>query len=163
MKRVLLLLADRQHTRLQTQQQAGLDVSAATLSLDPAQSQVLKRLLSTPGQLRLMPSNVAQFSALLPGNLKALFPSEHLLLRSVANNGRVVMLVVADQGGQPLNDVCLQAFGKTVQCIERALGFAHLVDSRAHSALLVARLRLSATQIFTASSPSSSVSGACGS
>ena len=83
---------------------------------------MLKRLLSAPGQLRLTPSNVAQFSALLPGNLKALFPSEHLLLRSVANNGRVVMLVVADQGGQPLNDVCLQAFGKTVQCIERALG-----------------------------------------
>ncbi len=121
LKRVLLLLADRQHTRLQTQQQVGLDASAATLSLDPAQSQVLKRLLSTPGQLRLTPGNVAQFSALLPGNLKALFPSEHLLLRSVANNGRVVMLVVADQDGQPLNDVCLQAFGKTVQCIERAL------------------------------------------
>jgi hypothetical protein len=82
----------------------------------------LKRLLSAPGQLRLSPSNVAQFSALLPGNLKALFPSEHLLLRSLASNGRVVMLVVADQGGQPLNDVSLQAVGKTAQCIERALG-----------------------------------------
>lgn len=122
MRRVLLLLADRQHTRLQTQQHAGLDASAMSLSLDPAQSQVLKRLLSTPGQLRLTPGNQAQFSALLPGNLKALFPSEHLLLRSVANNGRVVLLVVADQGGQPLNDVSLQAFAKTVQCIERALG-----------------------------------------
>ena len=69
-----------------------------------------------------MVTNVAKFSALLPGNLKALFPSEHLLLRSLASNGRVVMLLVADQGGQPLNEVCLQAFGKTVQCIERALG-----------------------------------------
>ena len=122
LKRVLLMLADRHHTRLQTQQQAGLDASAASLSLDPTQSQVLKRLLSEPGQLRMTPSNIAQFSALLPGNLKALFPSEHLLLRSLASNGRVVMLVVADQGGQPLNDVSLQAFGKTVQCIERALG-----------------------------------------
>ncbi|MGP9824384.1 HDOD domain-containing protein [Ectopseudomonas khazarica] len=122
LKRVLVLLADRQHSRLQTQQQAGLDASAATLSLDPAQSQVLRRLLSEPGQLRLTPANVAKFSALLPGNLKALFPSEHLLLRSLASNGRVVMLLVADQGGQPLNEVCLQAFGKTVQCIERALG-----------------------------------------
>jgi hypothetical protein len=82
---------------------------------------VLKRLLAEPGQLRITPSNMAQFSALLPGNLKALFPSEHLLLRSVASNGRVVMLVVADQGGQPLNDVSLQAFTKTVQCVERAL------------------------------------------
>lgn len=121
LKRVLLLLADRQHSRLQTQQQVGLDSSAASLSLDPAQSQVLRRLLSEPGQLRLTPSNVAKFSALLPGHLKALFPSEHLLLRSLASNGRVVMLVVADQGGQPLNDVCLQAFTKTIQCIERAL------------------------------------------
>ena len=82
LKRVLLLLADRHHTRLQTQQQAGLDAGAASLSLDPAQSQVLKRLLAEPGQLRLTPDNMAQFSALLPGNLKALFPSEHLLLRS---------------------------------------------------------------------------------
>jgi HD-like signal output (HDOD) protein len=122
LKRVLLLLADRHHTRLLAQQQAGLDASAASISLDPAQSQVLKRLLSEPGQLRLTPANMAQFSALLPGTLKALFPSEHLLLRSLASNGRVVMLVVADQDGQPLNDVSLQAFGRTVQCIERALG-----------------------------------------
>ncbi|MBA4243274.1 MAG: histidine kinase [Pseudomonas sp.] len=121
LKRVLLLLADRQHSRLQAQQQAGLSPDAATLTLDPAHSQVLRRLLSEPGQLRLSPANVAQFSALLPGNLKALFPSEHLLLRSLANNGRVVMLLVADQGGQPLNELSLQAFAKTVQCIERAL------------------------------------------
>lgn len=122
MQRILVLLADRTHTRLQVQQAAGLDASAASLSLDPTQSQVLRRLLDAPGQLRLTPGNVAQFSALLPGHLKALFPSEHLLLRSLANNGRVVLLLVADQGGQPLNDVSLQAVGKTAQCIERALG-----------------------------------------
>lgn len=121
LERILLMLADRNHSRLQTQQQVGLGAGALKLALDPSQSQVLRRLLGEPGQLRLTPANVAQFSALLPGNLKALFPSEHILLRSVASNGRVVMLVVADQGGQPLNDLCLQAFGKTVQCIERAL------------------------------------------
>ena len=121
MQRILVLLADRTHTRLQVQQLAGLDASAAMLSLDPAQSQVLRRLLSAPGQLRLTPDNVAQFSALLPGNLKALFPSEHLLMRSLANNGRVVLLLIADQGGQPLNDLSLQAVSKTAQCIERAL------------------------------------------
>jgi hypothetical protein len=121
MQRVLILLADRNHTRLMTQQQTGLDKSAASLSLDPQQSQVLRRLLSAPAQLRLTPSNIAQFSAMLPGTLKSLFPSEHLLIRSIASNNRVVMLIFADQGGQALSDVSVQGFGKTVQCIERAL------------------------------------------
>ncbi|HLA30782.1 MAG TPA: histidine kinase, partial [Pseudomonas sp.] len=121
MQRVLILLADRNHTRLQAQQQSGLEQTAARLSLDPQHSQVLRRLLSAPTQLRLTPANIAQFSALLPGTLKTLFPSEHLLLRSLASNNRVVMLILADQNGRALNEASVQAFGKTVQCIERAL------------------------------------------
>jgi hypothetical protein len=31
------------------------------------------------------------------------------------------MIVVADQGGGPFSDITLQAFGKTAQCIEKAL------------------------------------------
>ena len=122
MRRVLLLLADRTHMRLLAQQSIGLDPASAGLSLDPQHSQVLRRLLREPGQLRLTPTNIAQFSALLPGALKALFPSEHLLLRSLVSNGRVVMLVVADQAGTAFSDTSLQAFSKTAQCIERALG-----------------------------------------
>ncbi|MNO04121.1 hypothetical protein D3C81_2250370 [compost metagenome] len=57
----------------------------------------------------------------MPAHLHALFRSEHLLLRSLSNNGRVVMLLIADQGGKPLADISVQAFGKTAQCIERAL------------------------------------------
>jgi len=122
MQRVLLLLTDRQHTRLQAQQSHGLSAEAGKLVLDPQQSQVLRRLLSQPGQLRLSPDNMAQFSALLPGSLKSLFISQHLILRSVANQGHVAMLLVVDQHGAPFNEPQLQAFGKTVQCIERALG-----------------------------------------
>ncbi|MDX1367238.1 HDOD domain-containing protein [Pseudomonas sp.] len=121
MSRVLLLLADRSHSRLRAQQQTGLDKSANTLIIDPQHSQVLRRLLQAPAQLRLTPANIAQFSALLPGSLKALFPSEHLLIRSLASNGRVVMVIVADQSGTALNDISVQAFGKTAQCIQRAL------------------------------------------
>ena len=121
MQRVLILLADRNHTRLMTQQHSGLDKSASSLSLDPQQSQLLRRLLSAPAQLRLGPSNIAQFSATLPGTLKSLFPSEHLLIRSLANNNRVVMLILADQAGSAFSDASVQGFGKTVQCIERAL------------------------------------------
>lgn len=121
MSRVLLLLADRSHSRLRAQQQTGLNKSANTLIIDPQHSQVLRRLLQAPAQLRLTPANIAQFSALLPGSLKALFPSEHLLIRSLASNGRVAMVIVADQSGTVLNDSSVQVFGKTVQCIQRAL------------------------------------------
>lgn len=121
MRRVLVLLADRNHGRLLAQQQAGLPREASGLQLDPGQSQVLRRLLAQPGQLRLGPDNVAQFSALLPGQLKSLFPGNHLLLRSIAVNGRVAMLVVADQDGAPFAELSLRAFAKTAQCVERAL------------------------------------------
>jgi hypothetical protein len=116
-----VLLADRNHSRLLAQQQAGLPREASSLQLDPGQSQVLRRLLAQPGQLRLGPDNMAQFSALLPGQLKSLFPGHHLLLRSIAVNGRVAMLVVADQNGTPFADLSLRAFAKTAQCVERAL------------------------------------------
>ncbi|MDH4611859.1 HDOD domain-containing protein [Pseudomonas sp. BN102] len=121
MRRVLVLLADRNHSRLLAQQQAGLPREASGLQLDPSQSQVLRRLLTQPGQLRLGPDNMAQFSALLPGQLKSLFPGHHLLLRSIAVNGRVAMLVVADQDGAPFADLSLRAFAKAAQCVERAL------------------------------------------
>jgi hypothetical protein len=31
------------------------------------------------------------------------------------------MIIVADQGGGPFSDITVQAFGKTAQCIEKAL------------------------------------------
>lgn len=121
MQRVLLLLADRTHSRLLVQQHAGLDPAPTGLKLDPQNSQVLRRLLQAPAQLKLNPGNIAQFSALLPGSLKTLFPSEHLLIRSLASNGRVVMIILADQTTSAISDTTAQAFGKTAQCIERAL------------------------------------------
>lgn len=121
MQRVLLMLVDRKQQRLVSQQTSGLPRDAARLTIDPDQSQVLRRLLEKPVQLRLTPNNLAQFSALLPGALKSLFPSEHLLLRSVGSEGRVVMLLVADQNNTALSETSLQVFSKTVQCIERAL------------------------------------------
>jgi hypothetical protein len=121
MQRVLLMLVDRKQQRLVSQQTSGLPREAAGLTLDPDQSQVLRRLLEKPVLLRLKPDNVAQFSALLPGTLKTLFPSEHVLLRSIGHEGRVVMLLVADQDNTAFSETGLQAFTKTVQCIERAL------------------------------------------
>ncbi|MGE6993382.1 HDOD domain-containing protein [Pseudomonas sp. NPDC047961] len=121
MQRVLLLMVDRKQQRLVSQQADGLPNEAARLTLDPEQSQVLRRLLEKPALLRLKPDNLAQFTALLPGALKALFPSEHVLLRSVGLEDRVVMLLVVDQNNTAFSETSVQAFTKTVQCIERAL------------------------------------------
>ncbi|MAK86710.1 MAG: histidine kinase [Pseudomonas sp.] len=121
MQRALVLLFDRKQNRLVAQQSAGLPSDAARLTLTPEQSQIVRRLLEKPAQLRLQPANMAQFSALLPGSLKALFSGEHLLLRSLGIDGRVLMLLVSDQNGAPFSDTTLQTFAKTTQCIERAL------------------------------------------
>ena len=65
---------------------------------------------------------MAQFSALLPGSLKSLFNGQHLIMRSIANQGHVAMLLIVDVQGAPFSETQLLAFGKTVQCIERGLG-----------------------------------------
>ncbi|MFK8330934.1 HDOD domain-containing protein [Pseudomonas sp. BJa5] len=126
MQRVMLLMTDKSQGLLRAHQIAGLPAEAASLVLPVEQSKLLQRLLSKPAQLRLTPDNHAQFSPLLPPGLRALFRSDQLLLRSLACNERVVMLLVADQGGKPLADISLQAFARTAQCIERALtAFSH--------------------------------------
>ncbi|MBV4463312.1 HDOD domain-containing protein [Pseudomonas sp. SWRI79] len=121
MRRVMILMADRTHANLRVHQIAGLPKEVAGLNLAVSQSTVLQRLLAQQAQVRLTPANNAQFSALLPASLRSQFGGEHLLLRSLVNNGRVIMIVVADQGGGPFSEITVQAFGKTAQCIEKAL------------------------------------------
>ncbi|MGE8067408.1 HDOD domain-containing protein [Pseudomonas sp. NPDC089569] len=121
MRRVMILMADRTHANLRVHQTAGLPKEAAGLNFPVNQSTVLQRLLAQQAQVRLTPANNAQFSALLPNGLRSQFGGEHLLLRSLLNNGRVIMIVAADQGGGPFSEICVQAFGKTAQCIEKAL------------------------------------------
>jgi hypothetical protein len=121
MRRVMILMADRTHANLRVHQTAGLPKEVAGLNFVVSQSTVLQRLLSQQAQVRLTLDNNAQFSALLPASLRSQFGGEHLLLRSLVNNGRVIMIVVADQGGGPFSEITVQAFGKTAQCIEKAL------------------------------------------
>ena len=121
MQRVMLLMADKALATLRVHQVDGLPKDAANLTLEAAQSTLLQRLLEKSAQVRLTPDNHAQFAALLPASLRRLFVGEHLLLRSLSCNGRVVMLMIADQGGGPFSETTVQAFGKTAQCIEKAL------------------------------------------
>lgn len=121
MQRLLLLGLDRSNDCLRVQQAAGLAKEATSLVLPVAANKLLQKLMSKAGQLRITPENHTQFASLLPPPLRALFRGEHVLLRSLAVNDQVVMLLVADQGCRPLADISVQAFGKTSQCIERAL------------------------------------------
>ena len=121
MRRVMLLMADKTSTILSVNQLAGLGKTAFDLNVNVAESTALQRLMTQPAQVRLTPENNTVISAVLPHSLRSLFPGEHLLLRSLSNNGRVVMLILADQGGGPFSETSVQAFGKTAQCIEKAL------------------------------------------
>ncbi|WP_369988361.1 HDOD domain-containing protein [Pseudomonas xanthosomatis] len=121
MQRVMLLSLDKASDYLRVQQTAGLPAEAGAMALPVQQNKLLQKLMAQAGQLRVTPDNHAQLAALLPAPLRAFFRGEHLLLRSLAVGGQVLMLAVADQGGKPLADVSVQAFGKTAQCIERAL------------------------------------------
>ncbi len=125
LQRVIMLMAENDGSALRTHQSAGLPSDLAILNLPVSHSTLLQRLLAKPAQIRITPENNAQFSALIPTSLRRLFKGDHLLMRSLSSNGRVIMLVVADQGGGPLSEITVQAFGKTAQCIERAFnGFS---------------------------------------
>ncbi|GFM76367.1 MULTISPECIES: HDOD domain-containing protein [Pseudomonas] len=121
MERVMLLMADKTASVVRVHLAGGLPPEVSGLQFSIKESTVLQRLLTQPTQLRITPTNHAQFAALLPAALKGIFKGEHWLIRSLGNNGRVLLLVVADQGGGPLSEISVQAFGKTAQCIERSL------------------------------------------
>lgn len=119
--RMLLLVADRTQVHVLAQQSAGLEPGQEKLQLEIASSPLLKKLFQQPALLRIGPNNQDQLLPALGEPLRQLFPGPHLLLRSLGNGSRVVMLVLADLGGQPFSDLHAQAFAKTAQCTERAI------------------------------------------
>ncbi|QLF92837.1 HDOD domain-containing protein [Pseudomonas sp. ABC1] len=119
LQRVLVMQPESHESRLTTLVASGFPKETAQFSLSGNQSPILRKLLEKPLKLRLDANNAAQYSALLPGKLKALFNSDHLLLRSFGSP--VSLLVCTDQNGLPFSDSRLQLCEKTLQCIERAL------------------------------------------
>ena len=121
-QRVLLLQLDTKRNLLIARQATGLGSEASFLQLDPVHNQLLKHLLGSPRQLHLAAESTARLFELLPAAIKSIFTdSQYLVLRSLAGNGRVIMLAVMDQNGLPLDENILQEIGKTAQCLERAL------------------------------------------
>ena len=98
MRRLIVLMADKTSSHLRVFQVWGLPKEVFDLTFNVSESNGLQHLMAQPAQLRLTPDNNAVIGAALPDRLRRLFPGEHLLMRSLSNNGRVVMLMLADQG-----------------------------------------------------------------
>lgn len=122
LKRILLMLSDRQHSRVQAQHLFGLPETSRGLQLSTQSHQLLRQLLTQPQRL-LLSSNHHQIQPELPPEISTQLCQENGLIHSIANQGRVVILVFADQGDAPLHPTTLQAVDKTVLCIERALDY----------------------------------------
>jgi hypothetical protein len=121
MSRIMMLMTDKGMTQLRVHQIAGLPEPSAQLTLNIDHSTLLQHLTRQAGQIRITLENHDQYWSKLPASLRTLFRGDNLLARSLVSNGRVVMILLADQGGGPFSEITVQAFGKTAQCIERAL------------------------------------------
>jgi HD-like signal output (HDOD) protein len=121
LSRLMLLTPDATQAQLMVQSTHGLPEAAKGVQLSIANYPLLRKLMSDPAQLRITPENSTQFRAHLPGNLQALFPHSHMVLRSLGTKGRVSMLLIIDQSGEPLSERDQQALNKTATCIERGL------------------------------------------
>ncbi|TBV03577.1 HDOD domain-containing protein [Stutzerimonas kirkiae] len=119
LQRVLIMQPDALENRLTTLVASGFPVETSKFTLNGNQSPILRKLLEKPLKLRIDAKNSAQYSALLPGKLKALFNSDHLFMRSLGSN--VSLLIITDQNGLPFSDARLQLCEKTLQCIDRAV------------------------------------------
>lgn len=121
-QRLVILQLDAKRNLLVTRQSAGLASEAKFLQLDPAHSPLVQNLLQHPRQLYLTAEHSARVLELLPGAIKSLFDSQHLLIQVVSLN-KTVMLLVADRTGAALDERLIQVFAKTMQCFEKALGY----------------------------------------
>ena len=108
---------------LRVHQADGLPRDAANLSLDVVNPSTLLAAPARKSLPRYASRQTTTHSSwpCCRRSCARLFNGEHLLLRSLSCNGKVVMLMVADQGGGPFSETTVQAFGKTAQCIEKAL------------------------------------------
>lgn len=115
---MLLLMADHTQVHVLAQQSAGPGPGQEKLQPKTVSSPLLKKPFQQPALLRVGPNNQDQLLPALDKPLRQPFPGFHLLLRSLGNGSRVVVLVLADLDGQPPNGPRVQALVKTTQCTE---------------------------------------------
>ena len=121
MQRVLLLLPNRERSFLVAQQSHGFTEPVSNLKLDIPNSPLLRKLMAEPAMLHIDSANYARYGAHIPGVLKPLFDGQHLLLRSLSQGEKVVMLLIADAGGNAIDELQVQTFTRTAQALEKGL------------------------------------------
>lgn len=114
--RMLLLVADRHHSHLQAQQIIGLPKECLRLSLNLEGNVSLTPWLTQARRLEIKGK-----APKLPDAIKNLLCREYGIIHSVACNGRVMLLILADQGDNAMHPTAVMAVDKTIACISRAL------------------------------------------
>ncbi len=121
MQRVLLLLPNRERSFLVAQQSHGFEEAVSNLKIDIPNSPLLRKLMGEPAMLHIESSNYSRYGTHIPGVLKRLFDGQHLLLRSLSQGEKVVMLLIADAAGNAIDDLQVQTFTRTAQALEKGL------------------------------------------
>lgn len=121
MQRICIMMLDKLGQQVQVAQLQGIPTEQLPRIFTLAANPVTAHLLKQTSQLALSDSNRARIGPHLPSELTQVFNDSHWLLASLSNGRRVVMLIAADQSSNNLHSTTVQAFKKTLQCIERGL------------------------------------------
>ena len=116
LSRMLLMVVDRNQHSLQAQQLIGLPKQCLQLHLSVTEESSLNTWLKQPTKRLINGQPPA-----LPDAIKNLLCREHGVIYSLACNGRVMLLILADQGDNAMHPTTLMAVDKTIACITRAL------------------------------------------
>ena len=121
MRRICILLLDRQLEHAQVSHTHGFKADQLPNTFALVRTPALQHLLKQPTHLAITDKNTTQITPLLPPQLSQVFTPNHWLLGSASNGQRMVMLIAADQLTQDLHPLALQGYKKTLECIERTL------------------------------------------
>ena len=114
--RLLILFADRNHTQLLAQQSLGLEKNALQFRLVVNDEPTLQPWISRRARFLAEGQTPP-----LPESLTNLLCQEYGLIHSVTCNGRVMLLILADQGNNAMHPTTVMAVDKTIACISKAL------------------------------------------
>lgn len=118
---LVLLVTNREQTHLLVQQAHGLDPASRRTQIACQDSEILRRMLQQPARLLLDAGNFERLAPLLPVQLTALFPQPPLLLQSLAVQGKVRLLLVAEWSAPAGDPDLQQRVARTLSWIERAM------------------------------------------
>lgn len=120
--RLLLLVANRDHSQLLIRQSHGLHPAPAHTAINCLDDGILPRLLHKPARLLLDADSFSRLAGRLPSPLPACFTRPPLLLQSLASGARVRLLLVAEWPVNGADAPSRDAVEQTLRCIEQAIG-----------------------------------------